>query len=109
MKQPSASPSAKKLMKFYRRENSVGVIRIKLTDTDFAVEQAAYQAAASVPFKTETIFLAHQTVQCGDRNPDTNLETRIRSSQRYGKSALENDTDVMVRSAIENRNSKKPR
>ena len=47
MKQPSASPSAKKLMKFYRRENSVGVIRIKLTDTDFAVEQAAYQAAAA--------------------------------------------------------------
>lgn len=109
MKQPSASPSAKKLMKFYRRENSVGVIRIKLTESELAELQAAYQTAASVPFKMETIFLDHQTVQCGDRNPDTNLETRIRSSHKYGKSTLENDTEVTVRSAIENRNSKKPR
>ena len=109
MDRPAASPSAEGLLKFFRRENEVGVIKIKMSASEYAAHHAAYLAAARVPFSTETIYLAHQPVQCGVKNPDTELETRIRSSQRYGKSDLKNDTDVTVLSAIENRNSKEPR
>lgn len=94
MDRPAASPSAEGLLKFFRRENEVGVIKIKMSASEYAAHHAAYLAAARVPFSTETIYLAHQPVQCGVKNSDTELETRIKSSQGYGKSTLGNDTDV---------------
>lgn len=97
------SARAQEALKSFRRENEVGVIKIKMSASEFAAHQAAYLAAASGPFKTETICLAHHAVQCGDRNADTKLETRSRASERYGNSALENETDETVPSTIKNR------
>jgi hypothetical protein len=60
MDRPAASPSAEDLLKFFRRENEVGVIKIKMSASEYAAHHAAYLAAARVPFRTETIYLAHQ-------------------------------------------------
>jgi hypothetical protein len=92
MNQSAASPSAKKLLKFYRRENEVGVFRIKMSASDFAAHRATYLAAASVPFKTETVFLDHQVVPRAEGVPDTALEARIRSSENCCRSTEPNDS-----------------
>ncbi len=88
----AVSRCAKDLLKFYRRENEVGVSRIEMSASEFAAHRVAYLKAASVPFKTETIFLDHQTVQCGEGVPQEALDVRAGSSESGGINARPNTT-----------------
>lgn len=98
--------SAREQLMMFRRTHFSEVIELACDPADIEAERRLCEAISAGAIHVGMTFAPCEVRQCDLKYPDTNVQTLIKQSARYGRRERSNDTVETLPSAATNQNTK---